>query len=185
MQPYQFVATLILAPLFFAGCEKSQENTGVGESKPPEAPIHTRHEQTTSKPRTQPIDKDESDGFLVYRLDAVTIPPDSPFRKETRLNDPPTVYVKVFKNSKQIGETSDEEKGWLVVFLRNKQHYYRIDLDSDAEYGLEIWDDQWGDVLILSITGLSYKSFASPILEKLGIYTPPELATTVKFTQIE
>jgi len=121
----------------------------------------------------------------MYRLASVIIPPDSRHRKDIALNHPPKIYVIVKKNGEQIGETSAAIRGWEVEFPRNDKHTYRIDSDRTATYSLELWDDQWTNELILSITELEFDSFDGPIHERQGIYDPPELATVIKFVRSE
>jgi hypothetical protein len=67
-----------------------------------------------------PQDKKSTPKAIVwYELVNVTIPPDSPHRKNTSLNQPPRLFVIVKRNGVQLGSVSTEARGWSADFVRD------------------------------------------------------------------
>lgn len=149
-------------------------------------PTGTPPPETTERP----TEDQKSNERVEYQLVRITIPPDSPLRKQTDIyNNPPNLYIVILENGLPIKtgwvKTSSEiAKGWEVEFPDTKRDIWKLSPEPKVTYTLQVWDSQWGrDAMILSITNLRMNDFNTPIMEKLGTNYPPECQTKIEFVK--
>jgi hypothetical protein len=117
-----------------------------------------------------------------YQLQNVTIPPDCALRSQANITKPPSIFVEIKKNGKQIFQSSTE-KGWNVDYP-NKKHVFPVD-DPEAVYTIQIWDDcWWSNQNICNLTGLRSDAFAKSVYQKGGQYDTKERLLSVEFKEV-
>ncbi len=122
-----------------------------------------------------------------YRLVNVTIPPDSPYRKDENLNHPPRLQVTLRADGIRYGATARRQTGWSADFPKTPEHCWAVREGTQRRYTVEVWDNQyrpWGWHLIFSVSGLSAEDFRNEIRENVGQMLERDRASTVTFERI-
>jgi hypothetical protein len=123
-----------------------------------------------------------------YRLVNATIPPDSPHRKDTNLNQPPRLQVGLKTDGEHYGDTSSRDKGWSVDFPKVTSNCWAVREGTKRRYTVELWDNQYGfysSKLICAVTGLSAEQFRQVIREDVGTLITKDRAVSITFERIE
>ena len=130
-----------------------------------------------------------------YRLVNVTIPPASPHRTDTKLNNPPQLQVYLRSNGEYYGDSSTHDSAaWFSDFPKVASNCWAVREGTKRRYVVEVWDNQswWYYVVtrgnhqsIFNVTGLSAEQFREPIREDVGPLVDKDRASTITFERIE
>ena len=120
----------------------------------------------------------------VFRLHRVLIPPDSPHRMNGDLNNPPLLYLVIRENGQKLGKASDDMRGWEVEYPKKNRNIWSLSGSPNTSYVIELWDNQWFDQQVLTITGLKSLDFLGPVKERIAEGYPEASATVIEFLEV-
>lgn len=147
----------------------------------------TSPEQSTNPPEAAAEPQPEPQN-VTYRLVRVRIPPNSQYRKnDDRLHNPPSLYVVVLENGKEIGEYSDAATGWEVEYDKSDNNRWTLSSDPSVTYTIQLYDYYWfprRDQQIVSIVGLHMADFDSSITETVNRHLPQDSAVVFEFRKV-
>ena len=123
-----------------------------------------------------------------YELVNVTIPPDSPYRKNLNLNQPPRLFVIVKRNGVPLGSASTTAQGWSADFVRDEsKNQWEVSEGTDDRYTVEVWDWNliWKNIMIFNLTGLKGEDFGRKMYEPGTALVDKDRLATIEWRKIE
>jgi len=117
-----------------------------------------------------------------YQVSNITIPEGDNLRSRKDLNNPPRLFFKIYENGKHI-KTGTEKYGWIADFPR-EGNIFGVWIDSDVTYSIEVWDDQWTNELIFTVTGISGEAFGNRIYRDGGQYDTKDNLASLAFKEV-
>jgi hypothetical protein len=126
--------------------------------------------------------------IVLYELVNVTIPPDSPHRKNTNLNQPPRLFVIMKRNGVQLGSASTEARGWSADFIRDDpKNQWEVSEGTDDRYTIEVWDRNLirKNSMIFNLTSLKGEDFGMKMSETGPALVDKDRLAIIEWRKVE
>ena len=121
-----------------------------------------------------------------YRLNNVTIPPNSLHKNNDAINKPPQLRVSLYEEGEKLKGQSTYHRGWAADFPKVTANCWAVREGTKRVYSVEVWDNQvFGYALIFKTIGLSVDKFRDKIYEPAGPNFPEDRLSFLVFEKIK